>query len=66
MSKHNEVPNAKLSFNKEAVANLSEQEMDQLAGGREAGYATVNSTNADITCCWCTSTKPTPPAQEAV
>ncbi|NVO85875.1 class I lanthipeptide [Hymenobacter terrestris] len=60
MSKYNEVPNAKLSFDKETVANLSEQEMDQLAGGQEAAYQTVNSTASDITCCWCTSTRPTP------
>jgi natural product precursor len=59
MSKHNEVPNTKLSFNKEAVANLSEQEMDQLAGGQVA-YETVNSTASGITCCFCTSTRPTP------
>ena len=63
MFKHNEVSNAKLSFDKETVANLSEQEMDQLAGGQAAAYQTVNSTASDITCCWCTSTKPTPEEQ---
>jgi natural product precursor len=60
MSKHNEVPNTKLSFSKETVANLSEQEMDQLAGGQAAGYDTANSTASGVTCCWCTSTRPTP------
>ncbi|GAA4383655.1 class I lanthipeptide [Hymenobacter koreensis] len=57
MSNNIDVQNAKLSFDKEAVANLSEQEMDQLAGG---GYDTANSTASNITCCWCTSTRPTP------
>jgi natural product precursor len=66
MSKHNEVTNAKLSFSKEAVANLSEQEMDQLAGGQEAAYETVNSTASNVTCCWCTSTRPTPEEPVAV
>ncbi|MFD2786278.1 class I lanthipeptide [Hymenobacter rubripertinctus] len=59
MPKHNEVPNAKLSFNKEAVANLSEQEMDQLAGGQESPMSRI-STAAGITCCWCTSTRQPP------
>jgi hypothetical protein len=47
-----EVNSSKLNFTKEKVANLSDLELGNIAGGDAVG----GSTKHDFTCSWCTST----------
>lgn len=44
----------KLTFNKEKVANLSQADLDQVVGGKEAAK-TDTSTHATWTCTLCTT-----------
>jgi hypothetical protein len=58
------IPNSKLAYTKEQVANLSENDLDKLqGGGNEEAAKTASSTNNDFTCCWCTSTVTQPDEQ---
>lgn len=47
-----EVNSTKLNFTKEKVANLSDLELGNIAGGELVG----SSTKHGFTCSWCTST----------
>jgi len=57
MKKQVIVKDAKLSLNKQKVANLSVNDLNKIHGGNEPIEAdrSQNSTRADFTCCMCTT-----------
>lgn len=56
MNTQNTPNNSKLDFSAEKVANLSENEMETLLGGKEKDADAGASTRTNFTCGWCTST----------
>ncbi|KMQ67699.1 hypothetical protein ACM39_12660 [Chryseobacterium sp. FH2] len=44
----------KLTLNKQKIVNLSNEQASQIQGGKLELAGSVNSSNNDFTCCWCT------------
>jgi hypothetical protein len=57
MKKRIALQNDKLSFGKERIANLTGEELDNVAGGNEPVKDTASglSTHHNFTCCACTT-----------